>query len=121
MLSTAWLRNGKRWENLHRVVLPLDSCLSTVDYIAPKFKVVFRKVLEKYTGSRCKSSERGGQKSNIFGEWFLKFADMVWVSSNAPRNTCKAFIEEASVLPYGTIIKYKGKVIGLMDKGFTKQ
>lgn len=43
------------------------------------------------------------------------------VMFNTLQTTCRAYIREASVLPYCTIIKYKGKGIGQIHKRFTKQ
>lgn len=40
---------------------------------------------------------------------------------NTLQTTCKAYIGEASVLSYCTIIKCKGKGIGQIHKCFAKQ
>lgn len=56
-------------------------------------------------------SLRNGVRSLLM--WFK-------VAFNTLQTTCKAFLKEAFVLPYSTILRYKGKGVGLMDKGFTK-
>lgn len=105
-----WQRGRERWEILNGLVLPLDSCPSTVDYIAPKWS--WERHLEKYPGIRHYSSEKEGWTGDVTEEWFLGLSDGAKVVFNTLHTTCKAYVRQAFVLPYCTIIKYKGKGIG---------